>query len=80
MLSTSALTLDQYLDQHDLREKREQQNLPEKEQFKLVTRNYAEGFKLSQKTSDPEVLYRDVDYLLNIGSFSLNTSAFLKTI
>lgn len=59
---------------------RDESNYSEHEGLRSVTTRYVEGFKVLKNHKYFESLFRDMNSMLEIAGYMLNTNAFLKTI
>lgn len=65
---------------NDLHESREFENYGEKERLRLNAARYGQGWRFAQQLSQPNLMYRNLEYYVDILGVPLNTAAFLNTI
>lgn len=59
---------------------RDEHNYSEHEALRSVSSRFTEGFRVLKGQNHFESLFRDMNAIIDIAGFMLNTNAFLKTI
>lgn len=65
---------------NNLHEKREFENYGEKERLRLNAMRYGQGWRFAQQLSQPNLMFRNLEYYIDLLGVPLNTAAFLNTI